>query len=40
MRYYYTQPNMYKMSQLFESSDFNDMLNLAKFAIIIVRKFK
>ena len=40
MRYYYTQPNMYKMIQLFESSDFNDMLNLAKFADIIVRQFK
>ena len=40
MRYYYTQPNMYKLTQLFESSDFNEMLNLAKFAEIIVNQFK
>ena len=39
-RYYYTQPNMYKMTQLFESPDFNEMLNLAKFAHIIVSHFK
>ena len=39
-RYYYTPPNMYKMTQLFESSDFNEMLNLAKFAHIIVSHFK
>ena len=40
MRYYYTQPNMYKLTQLFESSDFTEMLNLAKFAGIIVSHFK
>ena len=40
MRYYYTQPNMYKMTQLFESPDFNEMLNLAKFAHVIVSQFK
>ena len=40
MRYYYTQPNMYKLTQLFESSDFTEMLNLAKFAGIIVRQYK
>ena len=38
--YYYTQPNMYKMTQLFESTDYNEMLNLAKFAHIIVSHFK
>ena len=40
MRYYYTRPNMYKLTQLFESSDFTEMLNLAKFAGIIVNHFK
>ena len=40
MRYYYTRPNMYKMTQLFESSDFTEMLNLAKFADIIVKQFR
>ena len=39
-RYYYTQPNMYKMTQLFESPDFTEMLNLAKFAQVIVNQFK
>ena len=38
--YYYTQPSMYKMTQLFESSDFNEMLNLAKFSHIIMSHFK
>ena len=38
--YYYIQPNMLKMTQLFESSDFNEMLNLAKYADVIVKQFK
>ncbi|CAL4186470.1 unnamed protein product [Meganyctiphanes norvegica] len=38
--YYYTQPNTYKTIQLFESPDYNEMLNLAKFAEIIVRQFR
>ena len=40
MRYYYLQPNIHKMIQLFESPDFKEMLNLAKFAEIIVRQFR
>ena len=40
MQYYYTHPNMQKMQQLFESTDYNDILNLAKFAEIIVRQFR
>jgi len=40
MRYYYTQPNMFKMVQLFESTDYHDMLNLAKFTDIIVKQFR
>ena len=39
-RYYYTHPNMYKMTQLFESTDFKEMLNLAKFAEILVNNFR
>ena len=39
-RYYYTPPSMYKMTQLFESTDFKEMLNLAKFAEIVINKFK
>ena len=31
---------MLKMTQLFESSDFNEMLNLAKYADVIVKQFK
>ena len=37
---YYTQLNTYKTTQLFESPDYNEMLNLAKFAEIIVRQFR
>ena len=40
MRYYYTQPNMLKMLNLFESTDYTDMMNLAKFVDIIVRQFR
>ena len=29
---YYYHPNIFKMTQLFESKDFKDMLDLAKFA--------
>ena len=39
-RYYYILPNMYKMMQLFESSDAKEMLNLVKFADIIIRQFR
>ena len=39
-RYYYNPPSMYKMTQLFESSDFQEMLNLAKFAEIVINRFK
>jgi hypothetical protein len=38
--YYYTPPNMYKMTQLFESSDFKEMLNLAKYVEIIINHFR
>ena len=38
--YYYTPPNMYKMTQLFESSDFKEMLNLAKYVEIIINYFR
>ena len=38
--YYYHPPNIYKLTQLFESSDFKEMLNLAKFAEIIVKTFR
>ena len=40
LRYYYTHPNMYKMMQLFESPDNQEMLNLAKFTDIILKKFR
>jgi len=39
-RYYYMSPNMYKLTQLFESSDFEEMLNLAKFENITLNYFK
>ena len=38
--YYYTKPNMIKMQQMFESSDIQEMTNLAKFTVIILAKFK
>ena len=40
MRYYYTQPNTSKMMQLFESTDYSEMIKLAKFADIIMRHFR
>ena len=39
-RYFYTAPNMYKMTQLFNYVSKKDMLNLAKFICIILNKFK
>ena len=39
-KYYYTKPNMIKMQQMFESSDIQEMTNLAKFTVIILAKFK
>ncbi|CAL4087765.1 unnamed protein product, partial [Meganyctiphanes norvegica] len=38
--YYYTQPNTYNTIQLFESPDYNEILNLAKFAETIVSFFQ
>ena len=39
-RYFYTAPNMYKMTQLFNYVSKKDMLRLAKFICIILNKFK
>ena len=39
-RYFYTAPNMYKMTQLFNYVNKKTMLKLAKFICIILNKFK
>ena len=39
-RYYYTQPNTIKLTQLFESPDYAEMLDLAKFTDIIMKHFR
>ena len=39
-RYYYTSPNMYKMTQLFNYVSKQEMLKLAKFICIILRQFR
>ena len=38
--YYHTQPSVWKMTQLFESTDPKEILNLAKFVSIIVKHFR
>ena len=39
-RHYYTNPNMEKTEQLFNTSNKKEMLNLAKFVYQIVQQFK
>ena len=38
--YYYKHPNIFKMTQLFESTDFKEMLDLAKFAEVLINYFR
>ena len=38
--YYYNPPNIFKMTQLFESTDFKEMLDLAKFAELLINYFR
>ena len=40
MRYYYIQTSIPKIMQLFESTDYKDMVKLAKFVDIIMRQFR
>ena len=40
MRYYYINPNTSKMMQLFESPDYKEMINLAKFVDLIMKQFR
>ena len=40
MRYYYIHPSTLKMMQLFESTDYIEMVKLAKFVDIIMRQFR
>ena len=39
VRYIMTDPNTQKIMQLFESPDYGEMVNLAKFADIIMKQF-
>ena len=39
-RYYYVQPNMNKMTQLFNTTNNKDILNLGKFTYNIIQQFK
>ena len=39
-RYFYTSPNMYKMTQLFNYVSHKEMLELAKFICIILNQFR
>ena len=38
--YYHKHPNIFKMTQLFESTDFKEMLDLAKFAEVLINYFR
>ena len=40
MIYYYIHPSTSKMMQLFESTDYKEMVKLAKFVDIIMRQFR
>ena len=39
-RFFYTNPNMYKMTQLFNYVDYKEMLNLGKFVYVILSHFR
>ena len=39
-RYFYNNPNMYKMTQLFNDVNHRDMLNLGKFIYTIICHFR
>ena len=39
-RFFYTNPNMYKMTQLFNYIDYKEMLNLGKFVYVILSHFR
>ena len=40
MRYYYTQPNTRKMKKVFERSNYEEMVKLAKFVDIIMSQYR
>ena len=39
-RFFYTNPNMFKMTQLFNYVNYKEMLNLGKFVYVILNHFR